>query len=111
MMSWTDFLILYAILMTTMVLSRCVPLFVLRGRTLSQGVVDVLGLIPVAAFAALVANDLFQPALWTTQEIWPTLVPLIAGACVVVVAKRTGSLVGCALTGVALYFALGLLPF
>ncbi len=109
-MSFAEFGVLYAILMATMVLSRCVPLFVLRGRELSAQVVAVLDLIPVAAFAALVANDLCQPAAWAAGDIWQALVPLIAAGGVVVLAKRTGSLIVCAIAGLVFYLVLGAVP-
>ncbi len=109
-MSLAEFGILYAILMATMAFSRCVPLFALRGRELSAQVVAVLDLIPVAAFAALVANDLYQPAAWTTGNVWQALVPLIAAGGVVVLARRTGSLILCAVAGLVLYLVLGAIP-
>lgn len=109
-MSFAEFGILYAILMATMVLSRCVPLFALRGRELSARVVAVLDLIPVAAFSALVANDLFQPATWASGSVWQALVPLIAAGGVVAIAKRTGSLIMCAVAGLVFYLVLGAIP-
>ncbi len=109
-MSFSEFLLLYVILMTTMVLSRTVPLFALRGRELSPRLVAILDLIPVAAFAALVANDLMQPEAWATGNVWQALVPLIAAGGVVVVARKTGSLIGCAVAGLVFYVVLGAIP-
>ena len=102
-MSWEDFLIFYGCVLAVILACRCVPLFVLKGRELSPRVSEALGLIPPAAFAALVANDLFDPAEGLSWQ------PLVAAALVVVVARRTGSLIWCALTGMAAYAALTLL--
>lgn len=102
-MSWEDFLIFYVCVLAVILACRCVPLFVLKGRELSPRVSEALGLIPPAAFAALVANDLFDPVAGLAWQ------PLVAAALVVVVARRTGSLIWCALTGMAAYAALTLL--
>lgn len=101
-MSQGDFLVFYVCVLAAILACRCVPLFALKGRELSPRVTDALGLIPPAAFAALVANDLFDPAAGLSCPA------LVAAALVVVVARRTGSLIWCALTGMAAYAALGL---
>lgn len=101
-MSWDDFLVFYGCVLAVILVCRCVPLFVLKGRELSPRVSEALGLIPPAAFAALVANDLFDPAAGFAWQ------PLAAAALVVVVARRTGSLIWCALTGMAAYAVLTL---
>ena len=103
-MSERDFLVFYVCVLAAILACRCVPLLALKGRELSPRVSEALGLIPPAAFAALVANDLFDPAAglsWTA---------LLAAALVVVVAKRTGSLIWCALVGMAGYALLTLVP-
>lgn len=103
-MSERDFLVFYACVLAAILACRCVPLLALKGRELSPRVSEALGLIPPAAFAALVANDLFDPAAglsWTA---------LLAAALVVVVARRTGSLIWCALVGMAGYALLTLVP-
>ena len=61
-MSWGDFLVFYVCVLAVILACRCVPLLALKGRELSPRVSEALGLIPPAAFAALVANDLFDPA-------------------------------------------------
>ena len=103
-MSERDFLVFYACVLAVILACRCIPLLVLKGRVLSPRVSEALGLIPPAAFAALVANDLFDPTVgfsWTA---------LLASALVVVVARRTGSLIWCALAGMAGYALLTLVP-
>ena len=103
-MSERDFLVFYVCVLAAILACRCVPLLALKGRELSPRVSEALGLIPPAAFAALVANDLFDPAaglFWTA---------LLAAALVVVVARRTGSLIWCALVGMAGYALLTLVP-
>lgn len=108
-MNMHEFLILYLCLLATMLLCRCVPLFVLKGRALSPRMRKALGLIPPAAFAALVANDLFQPQVLAENPI-TGLRPLIAALPVVVVAKKTESLILSAVTGMAAYAALVYIP-
>ncbi|MBO7675317.1 MAG: AzlD domain-containing protein [Atopobiaceae bacterium] len=101
-MSTTEFLILYGCVLATMLLSRCVPLFALKGRSLSPRVTEALGLIPPAAFAALVANDLFQPDVLAKSPI-EGILPFVAAIPVLVVAKRTHSLIWSALVGMVAY--------
>lgn len=101
-MSERDFLVFYVCVLAAILACRCVPLLVLKGRELSPRVSEALGLIPPAAFAALVANDLFDPASP------PNVAALLAAAAVVLVARRTRSLVWCALAGMASYALLGL---
>lgn len=101
-MSLSEFWIFYAITLAAMLCYRCVPFFVLKGRELSPHVQRALGFIPAAAFAALVANDLFDPA----SGFEP--LPLVAAAAVALVAKKTGSLLACALLGMVAYALLSL---
>ena len=101
-MSTSDFLVFYLGVLAIILACRCIPLLALGGRELSPRVSEALGLIPPAAFAALVANDLFDPATA------PNVPALLAAAVVVVVARRTGSLVWCALVGMGAYALLGL---
>lgn len=103
-MAERDFLVFYACVLAVILACRCIPLLALKGRVLSPRVSEALGLIPPAAFVALVANDLFDPTVglsWTA---------LLASALVVVVARRTGSLIWCALVGMAGYALLTLVP-
>lgn len=102
-MSGVSFWVFYAFALGSMLVFRCVPLFVLKGRELPPRVVEALGLIPPAAFAALVANDLFSPV----AEL--SVVPFLSAAAVVVVARKTGSLIWCALVGMGAYAVLGAL--
>lgn len=70
---------------------------------------EALGYIPPAAFAALVANDLFSPGAFAAGP-WPALLPMAAAAVVVIVAKKTRSMLWCCIAGVVAYVALGALP-
>ena len=102
-MSPEEFLVFYVCVLAVILACRVVPLLFLKGRELPPRVGDALSLIPPAAFAALVANDLFDPAAGLS-------VPgLLAAALVVVVARKTGSLIWCALVGMAAFAALGLI--
>ena len=93
-----DFAIVFATCLVTMLICRCVPLFVLKGRQLPEGLARALGLIPPAAFAALVANDLLSPGMFDAG-LWPAAMPLAAAAVVVAVAWKTKSLLCCAIAG------------
>ena len=102
--SHQDFLVFYLSVLAVILACRCVPLLALNGRELSPRVSDALALIPPAAFAALVVNDLFDPAAGLSWRA------LLAAALVVAVARRTGSLIWCALTGMVAYALLTLVP-
>lgn len=104
-MSTSDFLLIYAIILATMVVWRVAPILFLRGRSLPERVESAIGLIPSAAFAALVANDLIRPQTFQTDPV-AGLLPLAAAAVVLLVARKTGSLVWCAVVGMACYGAL-----
>lgn len=69
-------------------------MFALKGRTLPSNAVRLLNLIPPAAFAALVANDLIVLDSWATGP-WPAMIPWISAALVFVVGYKTKSLVWC----------------
>lgn len=101
-MGWGDFLIVLLCCAGTMLACRVVPLFLLKGRKLPEGVERALGFIPPAAFAALVANDLLSPGMFDAG-IWPAAAPLVASAVVAAVAWKTKSLLWCAVAGVAAY--------
>lgn len=107
-MSMSDFLIIYGCCLASMLVCRCVPIFILKGRTLPEGLQTALNLIPPAAFAALVTNDLFTPGMFDAG-IWPSALPLCAALVVVVVAWKTRSLIWCALAGIASYAILVML--
>lgn len=107
-MSWGDFFLIYGSLAVTIAICRHAPMLLLKGRELSPRVSDALSLIPVAAFAALVANDLLIPGL-LADGLWPGLLPLAASAIVCVVALRTRSLVASAIVGVAAYALLSMI--
>ena len=55
-----------------------------------------------AAFAALVANDIVSPSAFATNPA-QAMVPFAAAAVVVVVARKTGSLIWCAIVGMVAY--------
>lgn len=87
---------------------RILPVFALRGRALPPRVVEALGYIPPAAFAALVANDLFSPALFTSG-VWAGLLPFAAAAVVLLVYWKTRSMLWCCVSGVVAYVLLSLI--
>lgn len=107
-MTPNEFLLIFAGCFVTMIICRVVPLFVLKGRELKPATQRALELIPPAAFAALVANDLFKPELFA-QGTWEGLMPLVAASVVAVVALKTRNLLACVFVGVGAYIALMLL--
>lgn len=107
-MSWTDFAFIGAACAITMVICRVVPVFALRGRNLPGWLSQALNFIPPAAFAALIANDLFSPTMFDAG-IWPAAIPLVATVAVIAVAIKTKSLVWCIIVGVGIYGLLLLL--
>jgi branched-subunit amino acid transport protein len=108
-MSWGNYLIIVGLCMLTIVASRVIPVFVLKGRSLPKRLSEALGYIPTAAFAALVANDLFSASL-LAGNFWPAAIGWIAALPVVVVAVRFRSLLWCVIVGVVAYGLLLLIP-
>jgi branched-subunit amino acid transport protein len=125
-MPWSSYLIILALCMATIITCRVAPALLLKGRELPAWLSRALGYIPPAAFAALVANDLFSSELLAALEtkvadpaatlvsdlnaLWPLAISWIAAAVVVVVALRSKSLTWCIIVGVAAYGLLLLLP-
>ncbi|WP_028264350.1 AzlD domain-containing protein [Atopobium fossor] len=101
-MSVNDFFIVYGCCAVTMFLFRVMPMLILKGKAVPESINEILGLIPTAAFAALVANDLLSPHMFE-KGLWSGIAPLIASALVVIVARKTRSLVWCAVVGVIAY--------
>ena len=105
----SDFLVILVLCATTMILCRVAPVFALNGKELPPGFVTALGFIPPAAFAALVANDLFKPDLFV-GDAWTWIAPLIAAAIVAVVGIKTKSMAWCIVVGVGALAALSSVP-
>lgn len=101
-MSWEEFWVILIGCSITILVCRVLPLFLLKGRELPEWASRALGLIPAAAFAALVANDLLMPGMFD-QGIWPAVIPILVALVVVVIALKTRSLLWSAVTGVAVY--------
>lgn len=101
-MTWTEFWIIFVTCALTMLACRVLPLLLLKGRELPTSVTRALGFIPPAAFAALVANDLFAPDMFASG-LWPACAVLVAAVCVIVVSVRWRSLVASAVVGVIVY--------
>ena len=106
-MSTSQFLVLWLSSFAFILACRVVPVVALRGRPLSTRVVEALGYIPPAAFAALVANDLLSPTMFDAG-LWAGLMPLVAAGVVVLAAWRTHSMLWCCVAGVAGYVLLSL---
>lgn len=104
-MSWQEFWTVLACCGATILACRVVPLFLLKGRELPEALSRALNLIPPAAFAALVANDVINPGMFS-GGLWPAAAVLVASACVVLIALKTKSLLWSAVGGVASYAVL-----
>lgn len=102
MMSWGDYAIIVGSVAVTILACRVVPVLALKGRELPDNAVRLLNLIPPAAFAALVANDLIMLESFAAGP-WPAAIPLVSAAIVFVVGYGTKSLVWCIVAGVASY--------
>jgi len=103
-MPWSEFLIIFAICAGSIILFRTVPMLALAGHELPEGITSALSFIPAAAFAALVANDLFKPDVWASATgLWPALLPFVAALPVVICALKTKSLALCIVVGCAAY--------
>jgi branched-subunit amino acid transport protein len=110
-MSVESFLIIVITCSVLILICRVLPAFVLRGRNLPKQAVRALNLVPPAAFAALIANDLFMPGAMVSGDVTTWLTPLLAAAVVVVVGVKTKSMAWCIVVGVgafALLMALGI---
>ncbi len=108
-MPWSQFWLLLFVLGGTMLIWRCLPLFMLKGKDLPESLSRSLGFIPPAVFAALVCNDLYFPDMFS-QGLWPAIIPLITTVICAVIAVKTKSLLWCVLVGVAVYAGLVYLP-
>lgn len=107
-MSRETFLGLWLSLLAVMLTCRCLPLLLLRGRELPERVERAISLIPAATFAALVANDLVKPDVYAANPT-AALPVALASAVVLVVARKSGFLLWCAISGMAAYALLGVL--
>ena len=107
-MSTNDFLMLWVPCSAALLACRMVPALALRGRALPPRVVEALGLIPPAAFAALVTNDLVDPARLAAGP-WACAMPGVVAALVAVVARVTRSMLWCCVLGLAFYLLLSII--
>lgn len=104
-MGWGEFAIIFAITVVCQLLFRVLPVVAFADRPLPRWLENALGYIPVAAFAALVANDLFKPEHFANGAV-ENLLPLVACIPVIIVARKTRSLMWCIIVGVAVFAAL-----
>ena len=104
-MTFREYLLLLLAMGAVTYIPRWLPLFALSQRRLPQGVVDWLGLIPVALLSALIAPTLFaggEPRVFTLGK--PELLVAIP---TFLFALKTRSLGGTALVGMLLYWLAG----
>ena len=101
-MPWSDFWIILILTALCTFLARTLPVALFANRELPKSLLKALEYIPVAAFAALVVNDLFTPAAFS-QGLLSALLPFIALIPVIFVALKTKSLALCIVVGVAAF--------
>jgi branched-subunit amino acid transport protein len=101
-MGTTTYLIIYFCSLISILICRVLPTFILEGRKLPKHVEEAFSLIPVSAFAALVIYDLFQPSA-IAEDPLEGLLPAVAAIPVIVVARKTKSLIWCVVVGMAGY--------
>lgn len=107
-MSWSDFFVLFFVMVACMQAMRLLPMVFLSERNLSDRAQRVLFYIPPSCFAALVANDLLSPGMFAAG-IWEGAMPLVASAVVLAVAFKTRSMAWCIVVGVCVYVVLSAL--
>ncbi len=98
-MSIADFLILWLASYAVIFACRVVPPLLLQGRALSPRVVEALGYIPPAAFAALVANDLIAPGAVASAGLLSAAIPWATALLVAILARKTNSMLICCAVG------------
>jgi branched-subunit amino acid transport protein len=101
-MTYPDYLSLLIGMGLVTYLPRMLPLVALAQRRLPQGLIDWLGLIPVAILAALVAPGLFVNA--ETQAFSLTRLEFLVAAPTLWFAIKTRSLGGTVFVGMALFW-------
>jgi branched-subunit amino acid transport protein len=101
-MSYPDYLWLLLGMGIVTYLPRVLPLLVLAQRNLPQGLLDWLGLIPVAILAALLAPGLLVSGAQRSLDLGKP--ELFAAIPTLLFALRTRSLGGSVLLGMALYW-------
>ncbi len=109
-MDTIDFWIIFIPSALIILAFRDVPMFWLKDKQLPENLIRALNFIPPAAFAALVANDLFNPELMATGQPWDWIAPLVAAAIVLVIGFKTKSMVWCTFLGVVILAVLWYVP-
>lgn len=107
-MTINEFLLIWVVSSAEIATCRVLPALVLRGRPLSHRITEALGYIPPAAFAALIANDLYS-AQASAIGLWANVMPLIASMAALLIAKKSRSMIWCCVAGVASYIVLSLI--
>ena len=102
-MRWPDFWIILCITALCNAAFRIVPLYTLIKKQLPEKVQQALQLIPAACFAALVANDLFDPAVWSAGISFSAMIPLLSAIPVVGISLYKPSLFLSVLVGVGCF--------
>ncbi len=108
-MLWPEFWIILGITAACNAAGRVLTLYVLASKPMPEKIQQALLLIPAACFAALVVNDLFDPAAFSGDSVLALLMPYIAALPVVFVSLKTRSLFIAGLVGLLCYSVLFLL--
>lgn len=102
-MNFPDYLLLLLGMGAVTYLPRWLPLFALAQRRLPQGLIDWLGLIPVAILSALLAPTLFTDSAPRALHLGKP--ELLVAIPTLLFALKTRSLGGTVLVGMLLFWA------
>ncbi|MCW8858108.1 MAG: AzlD domain-containing protein [Deltaproteobacteria bacterium] len=105
-MNFSDYLFLFAGMGAVTYFPRALPLLYLAHKKLPQGLIDWLGLIPVAVLSALLAPSLFTDATERSLSFGKT--ELLVAIPTLIFALKTRSLGGTVLLGMLLYWLAGI---
>ena len=104
-MPWSDFGLILLLTGASTLLARTFPVLLFARRRIPESAQSLLGYIPVSAFAALVASDVFKPEAFA-PGLWPALLPCLALVPVAVAARKTRSLGVCIVVGILAFWGL-----
>jgi len=105
-MNFSDYFLLFFFFCLVTYLPRALPLIYLAHKKMPQGLIDWLGLIPVAVLSALLAPSLFIEA--PQQNFSFSKPEMLVAIPTLLFALKTRSLGGTVLVGMFLYWLAGL---
>ena len=106
-MTFADYLILFGGMGLATYLPRALPLLYLAHKRMPQGLIDWLGLIPVAILSALIAPALFTDT--TSRSLAFGKLELLVAIPTLLFSLKTRSLGGTVIVGMLLYWLGGMI--